>query len=369
VTGIHVEAEAEVIRIEPSMTAPLHKPIFELTVRQGGVERKVCARTLVIASGAEGSGARQVPAVIRDALPAHLYAHSNDAIDFGALKGKRIGVLGAGASAFDNAATALEHGASEAHICVRRAVLPRSNPRRWMEFSGYLAHYPDLLDADKWQYMHRLYDIGQPPPEPTFARATALPGFHLQTSTPWDAVAVTPSGTIAVTSGQRTLEFDFVISSTGMVVDMAARPELATIARAVSLWGDVYEPPADLADTRLERFPYLGRYCDFKEKTPGSAPWAGHAFTITRGATLSMGPSAASNSNMKYTAPRIVSGVTRALFLDGAAEYRRRFDEYDHRELREAGGGSTSVVGGDVDAATTAVTSTATSPATTTTSR
>ena len=337
VTRIDVEADTEVVDIEPSMLAPLCQPIFALKLRQRGVERTVWARTVVIASGAEGSGARVVPAVVRDALPAGLYAHSNDMIDFDSLKGQRIGILGAGASAFDNAATALEHGAAEARICMRRAALPRSNPRRWMEFSGYLAHYPELPDADKWRYMHHLYEIGQPPPEPTYARATALPGFHLETSTPWDSIAVTPTGEIEVRSGSRTLNFDFVIASTGMVVDMTARPELANIAHAVSLWGDRYQPPAALADARLARFPYLGRYCDFMEKTPGSAPWADHAFTVTRGATLSMGPSAASNSNMKYTAPRIVSGVTRALFLDGADEYRRRFDAHDHRELRDAG--------------------------------
>ncbi len=332
VTGIHVEPEADVVAIEP--VGQDGSPLFALTVRQRGREYSVMARTVVIASGAEGSGTRVVPAVIRDALPRSLYAHSNDEIDFSQLAGKRIGILGAGASAFDNAAAALEAGVAEAHVCLRRSELPRSNPRRWMEFAGYLAHYPELSDSAKWTYMHRLYDIGQPPPEPTFKRAISLPGFHLQPSTPWDSVEATPQGTVRVTSGSRTLEFDFVIASTGMVVDMRQRPELAGIAGAVRLWGDAYVPPQELADARLARFPYLGRYCEFIEKSPGSAPWAGHLFTITRGATLSMGPSAASNSNMKYTAPRIISGVTRALFLDGEGEYRRRFEAHDHDELK-----------------------------------
>ena len=44
---------------------------------------------------------------------AHRYGHAGEAIEFDALTGKRVAVLGAGASAFDNASTALEHGANE----------------------------------------------------------------------------------------------------------------------------------------------------------------------------------------------------------------------------------------------------------------
>jgi cation diffusion facilitator CzcD-associated flavoprotein CzcO len=331
VTGIHVESNAHVVAIEPVKLG--ENTIFKLSLNQNGATREVLARTVVLSSGAEGSGKRVMPSFIRDALPSHLYAHSNDEIDFSALKGKRVGILGAGAAAFDNAATALERGATEASLCFRRAALPQSNPRRWMEFSGYLAHYIDLPDAHKWAYMQRLYDISQPPPEPTFKRAMALPGFRLQAATPWDAVEATPAGTVLVRSGERTLEFDFVIVSTGMEVDLTLRPELAQIASQVALWGERYTPPAELAKPLLAKFPYLGRYCEFQEKTPGSAPWVSKIFTITRGATLTAGPSAASNSNMKYTAPRLIQGVTRALFLDAQKSYFDHFITQSHHEL------------------------------------
>jgi cation diffusion facilitator CzcD-associated flavoprotein CzcO len=331
VTGIHVESNANVIAIEPVQLD--RHTAFKLTVNQNGKTYDVLARTVVLSSGAEGSGARVVPSFIQNSLPRSLYAHSNDDIDFHALKGKRIGILGAGAAAFDNAATALEHGAAEASLCFRRPILPQANPRRWMEFSGYLAHYIDLPDAAKWAYMHQLYDISQPPPEPTFKRAIALPGFRLQAGTPWDAVEATPAGTVRVRSGKRMLEFDFIIASTGMEVDLTLRPELHHIAPCVALWGDRYTPPAELAKPLLAKFPYLGRNCEFQEKTPGSAPWASKIFTITRGATLSAGPSAASNSNMKYTAPRLIQGVTRALFLDAQQSYFDRFISHSHHEL------------------------------------
>lgn len=332
VTGIDVRAQSDVILVEPVGT---DGRLFRLTVQDPAGKHVWHARSVVFASGAQGSGASITPGFIADTLPAHLYAHANDPIDFAALKGKRIGILGAGAAAFDNAATALEHGAASAQLCFRRKALPLSNPRRWMEFSGYLAHYPELSDAVKWATMHRLYGISQPPPAPTFRRAAALKGFALQPGTPWLAVAPTETGTVRVSSTARTLEYDYLIVATGMTVDMGLRSELAHIAPHVALWGERYTPPAALSDTRLEKFPYLGRHAEFLPKTPQSPAWVSRLFTITRGATLSMGPSSASNSNMKYTVPRIVSGVTRALFLDGEAEYWRRYNDDSHRELPE----------------------------------
>ncbi|MCS6853355.1 MAG: hypothetical protein NZ523_01175 [Elioraea sp.] len=54
-------------------------------------------------------------------LPRTLRARTKDAIDFASLAGKVVAVFGAGASGFDNAATALEAGAREGHRFRRRA--------------------------------------------------------------------------------------------------------------------------------------------------------------------------------------------------------------------------------------------------------
>jgi cation diffusion facilitator CzcD-associated flavoprotein CzcO len=329
VLGIPMLNDAALTQIEPAAN-----DLFRLTMSVKGIEKVVYARTVVLSTGAEGSGARYVTPLIADHLPAHLYAHTNDAVDVSTLKGKRIGILGAGASAFDYASAALEAGAAEARLFFRRKQLPLQNPRRWMEFSGFLAHYPELTDAMRWSYMKRLYDISQPPPAPTFERATALSGFFLHPATPWERVSTPDARTVAVETAQGTkFEFDFVFAATGMVVDLTLRPELATIAPQIALWADRYAPPVDMADARLDRFPYLGRHCDFQEKTPGSAPWLQRIFTITRGATMSMGPSAASNSNLKYTAPRIIAGVTRQLFLAQAPAFYQTFIGGEFNEL------------------------------------
>lgn len=77
-----------------------------------------------------------MPSVVTDNLPRSLYAHTCQAIDFSSLKGKRIAILGGGASAFDNAQHALECGVGEVHVFVRREELPRINPIRKMEQAG-----------------------------------------------------------------------------------------------------------------------------------------------------------------------------------------------------------------------------------------
>ncbi|WP_292900421.1 FAD-dependent oxidoreductase, partial [Microbacterium sp.] len=58
------------------------------------------ARHVVLATGIEGAGGRHVPALL-DALPRERVRHTHDAIDFAALDGARIGILGAGTGAFD----------------------------------------------------------------------------------------------------------------------------------------------------------------------------------------------------------------------------------------------------------------------------
>lgn len=90
------------------------------------------ARKLVLATGIEGCGSWHVPDFVRDGLPRARYAHTSENIDFAALKGKRIGVLGAGASAFDNAATALEDGAgSVTPACGARKSRPSTRTGGW----------------------------------------------------------------------------------------------------------------------------------------------------------------------------------------------------------------------------------------------
>ncbi len=315
-----------------AMLAPTGDELLRLDFETPDGPRAVFARSCILATGAAGSGGFSIPGFVASAVPPERAFHANHAFDPAVLRGMRVGVLGAGASAFDLATAALQAGARSADLCFRRPALPLANPRRWMENAGYLGHYVDLPDARKWATMHRLLTIGQGPPRPTYEAAMATPGFALHPGTPWEGIRWTGEE-IRVEGGGRRFAFDAVVTATGMRVDLAERPETALLARSAALWGDRFAPPEEMRSEALSRYPYLDRLGAFTEREPGSAPWLSRVLTVTRGATLSLGPVAASNSGMKYTAPRLVEGVKRRLLLDQDAAMWRMLVEGDHAEL------------------------------------
>ena len=102
---LHVLNLHEVIKL-----VPRDDHLVELHVQSPQGLEIVYARRLVIASGRDGLGGASVPD-IAFSIPKQYWAHSSDVMDYSSLRGKRVGVVGAGASAMDSAATALEEGA------------------------------------------------------------------------------------------------------------------------------------------------------------------------------------------------------------------------------------------------------------------
>lgn len=295
-------------------------------------ERLLRARRVVLATGIDGSGAWRVPRSVSDALPARLYAHTRDDIDFEALRGKRIAVLGAGASAFDNAATALDLGAREAHVFFRRPQLVNVNAYRWAEFVGFLKHHADLPDAEKWRFILQILRMGQLPPKDTLARAREHAGFHLHAGSSWKSLA-THGDTVHIATESERFEVDFVIVATGCITDLAARPELANFEPYIARWADRYMPPSGESHEDLLRHPYLGPHFEFSERRPGEAPYLAHLYNYTFGGLLSMGFGGASISGLKYSAPRLVAGITRSLFLEDSAAHFASLCSYAEPEF------------------------------------
>jgi cation diffusion facilitator CzcD-associated flavoprotein CzcO len=290
------------------------------------------ARRVVLATGIEGSGDWHVPPFIADALPRDRYAHTRWDIDFGGLAGKRIGVLGAGASAFDNAAVALEHGAAEVHLFYRRSSLVKVNAYRWAEFVGFLKHHGDLPDADRWQFVRQILRMGQLPPADTFARAKKHAGFRLHPSSPWQKVAPKGDG-VEITTPGGTHEVDFVIVGTGFVTDLSLRPELAELREHIALWSDRYTPPQGERHDDLSRHPYLGPAFEFLPRTPGEGDWVSNVHNYTFGCLLSLGFGGASISGMKYSIPRLCAGLTRSLFVEDRDHHFATLRDYATEEF------------------------------------
>jgi cation diffusion facilitator CzcD-associated flavoprotein CzcO len=291
------------------------------------------ARRVVLATGIDGSGEWQVPRLISDALPARLYAHTRADIDFAALAGKRVAVLGAGASAFDNAAVALEHGVRELHLCFRRPTLVNVNAYRWAEFVGFLKHFGELPDADKWRFARQILRMGQLPPADTLERARRHAGFHLHPGCAWSSVAARGDGvTITNQHGERH-EVDFVIVGTGFVTDLARRPELVAVEPHIARWADRYHPPDGEEHADLARHPYLGPGFELTERAPGEAPYLRYLFNFTFGGLLSLGFGGSSISGMKYAVPRLCAGITASLFLEDREAHLDSLRRYAEAEF------------------------------------
>ena len=148
------------------------------------------ARKIVLATGQEGMGDWTIPEPLRH-LPSSLCAHAAQPIDFARLRGKQVAVIGAGASAFDNAAAALEAGAAEVHLFCRRAEIQVIQPYRWLTFRGFLRHFCDLDDAWRWRFMRAVLEMREGFPQATYDRCARHPNFHLQEGAPIDAARET----------------------------------------------------------------------------------------------------------------------------------------------------------------------------------
>jgi FAD-dependent urate hydroxylase len=316
ILGIPVQPETQVGALDWDE----HERCFVVPCRGSAGSRTLLARRVVLATGIDGSGEWRVPSPIKDALPRHLYAHTREVIDFESLRGKRVAVLGAGASGFDNAATALERGAAEVHLLFRRPKLVNVNAYRWAEFVGFLKHHADLPDAERWRFILQILRMGQLPPADTLARAQELPGFFLRPGAAWKALSVGDSG-VEIVTDLGTICVDFVIVATGFVTDLAARPELLRFEPHIARWADRYVPPADEQHDDLARHPYLGSGFEFTERRPGDAPFLRYLYNYTFGGLLSMGFGGASISGLKYSSARLVAGITRSLFAEDSAAH------------------------------------------------
>lgn len=324
--GIDVTNDAEVTDIEP-----LDDGLLAVHATIGGVAQTILTRNVVLATGIEGSGHWWTPSMITEALPRHAYAHTAEQVDFPALARKAVAVVGAGASAFDNAAMALENGAASVELFVRRKKIPPVNPNRWMEFAGFLRHFGDLDDARKWRFMKTIFDMNQPPPQDTFDRCVRYDNFSMRLGCGIEGVSFEDEK-IHLTHSQGRSAFDFLIAGTGFSVDLAARPELARFHDKIARWSDRYHPPKDERHALLGAYPYLSPNFQFNEKVKGTAPFLSNIFSYTFAAMPSLACSAGISA-LKFGVDRIVTGISRGLFVEDADMHLQSLLNYDEREL------------------------------------
>ncbi|MGP7816907.1 NAD(P)-binding domain-containing protein [Niallia sp. 01092] len=298
----------------------------------GAPSDTILARKVILATGIQGGGEWHVPPMISDKLPRSLYAHTSEFIDFEKLKGKKVAVLGGGASAYDNANFALSEGVGEAHVFVRRTEMPRINPIRQMEASGMIERFPALSDADKYAAMSHFFKHNQPPTNDTFNRAASWPGFNLHLGAPWLDVEATIDGAV-VTTPQGKFTFDFLIISTGLLTDPGLRPELKRVEKYIARWSDYYEAPEEVSNPMLDAHPYLSPGFAFLSRKEEGKKLLHGLFAFNYSALISCGLAASALSGMRYGVPKIVSAVADELFLDDRDQNLKDFFEYNVPEF------------------------------------
>ena len=332
-TGVSVENRTELLGLLP------RGDVIEAQV-SGPSSATVLARKVVLALGREGSGATQWPAfpsfVAGKSNAFFRVLHANDAkIDFTAWKGKHVGVLGAGASAFDNAASALEAGAAKVTLFMRRPHLPQVNKSKWTAFAGCLRGLQSLDDEMRWRFYTYILDEQVPPPYESVLRCDRFTGFSIRFGEPWLDIVARENG-VAVTTSKAEHRFDAVIVATGFDVDLAERSELAAIRNDIALWTDRVTSQEAQAHPEAARFPYLGDGFQLSARVPDGplATSLADIHVFNWGATMSHGALAGDIPGLAVGATRLANAIVRDLFRADAEQHYAALRALEESELK-----------------------------------
>lgn len=303
-----VRYRTRLLRIEPAADH------FRLHLDADGQATIETARKVILANGVGGGGGANIPTVLSNNLPDTFYAHTSQDIDFNALRGKSVAVIGAAASAFDAAAVALESGAADVHLFARRGFLASLPIIRARVYPGAYDNYYSLPDEFRWRQAVRFYRAGSTPPIDAIERAVKFPNFHLHLASTWQSASVDGNQIVADT-GDGAFHFDFAIAGTGYFVDPEARPEFGDFAKEIARWRDRFTPRAGEEDDVLAAYPYLGAAHEYLERTPGRAPYLGDIHVFNPTGFVSHGLPVGDILSFRRDIPAIVARISRDLFL------------------------------------------------------
>lgn len=290
------------------------------------------ARHLVLATGRSGLGGTAVPDFLTG-VDRRFWAHSADDIDFGALKGLRVAVIGAGASAMDNAATALEHGCASVDLLIRRKEMPRINKLTGIGSQGVVHGIRALPDAWKYRFFEYTCATQTPPPRSSTLRVSRHKNARFFLGCAIRSVRET-NGALVIDTTLGPFRADFVIAATGFRNDFTGRPEFAAIAPHIRTWRDgIWSPSMGNDIPFLTSAPYLGDSFEFLELVPGACPMLSRIHCFNDAAMLSHGKLSGDVPAVSAGADRLVRGITQALFVADAETHFARLQAYAVPEL------------------------------------
>ena len=294
--------------------------------------QQVLARRVVVATGRDGLGGPALPDFVQG-LPRSLWAHSSDEMDYHQLAGKRVVLVGAGSSAMDSAATALEAGAARVDLLIRRPDLPRINKSKGSGVAGLTAGHWDLPDADKWRLRHYINVQQVPPPHGSTLRVSRHPNAFFNFGCPVLGVDTQGAGFV-VRTPRGDFEADFLIISTGFAIDWAQRPEFATIAPHVLTWKQRYTPPAGEEDQELGDSPVLGPGFEFGQNSASAElPGLSRVHCFCYPATMSHGAVAGDIPNISDGARRLAAAIASHFYREDFEQHFAVLQAFSEPEL------------------------------------
>ena len=308
------------------------KNIIAVSIEDNTGRRIQYCRHLVLATGRSGLGGGAAPAFLKK-VDRQYWSHSADPIDFSNLKDKRVIVIGAGASAMDNAATALEAGAAQVDMLIRRKEMPRINKMTGISSQGVVNGMRFLPDEWKYKYFAYVNEQQVPPPRPSTLRVTEHENARIFLGCPVEDV-VEIDGQIAVKTPLHTFEADFLIAATGFRNDFIGRAEFSAFSEHIRTWKDgVYDPSMGKPLSGMLDAPYLGDTFEFLEKQQGCCPMLSRIHCFNDAAMLSHGKLSGDIPAISAGADRLMRGIVAALFTSDAEIYFERLQAYNSPEL------------------------------------
>ena len=328
VLRLDVRNRHRVTRVQPRADG-----CVELSIDADGQALNVSARHVVLATGRDGLGGPWVPAVA-DALPREYWAHSADGLQDHWFVGKRVAVIGGGASAMDAAGTALEAGARSVDVLVRRKDLPRINKGKGAGSPGMTHGYWRLPDDWKWSIRHYLNLQQVPPPQGSTLRVSRHANARFLLGSPVESVAVQADGSLLLQTPTAHLHYDFLVFATGFRSNWALRPEFSPFAPHIKLWSDRYSAPAGQEDHELSQLPDLGPLFEFLERVPGTCPGLDRVHCFSYPAALTYGGVSGDIPAISEGAKRMAQGLAGQLFNDDIELHFEAMQAYAEPELK-----------------------------------
>lgn len=321
-----VENDCTLIDIRPLESG------FELKFQQAEKFLQVKSRKVVLATGRSGFGGPYIPSFVAQ-LPRPVYAHTMESIDFIALKNCCIGVVGVGASSFDAAAVALESGAKQVDLIMRRSQLPNVNKFASTTYKGFMHGYYKLSDRVRLEFMQVAFDVGIPPPVEALKRIKEHQNFHFRSNTSIYQMQY-KDNKICLETNQGQYCYDFLILGTGFQIDGYQQPELLHVIDQIALWKD--QVPVEIMnfDSRMGNFPYLGPAFEFLPKIPGTASYLNDLYCFNYGATLSHALLSSDIPAISVGANRLAQAIAADFFVQDHEAYLTRLQNYQEEDFK-----------------------------------